>query len=362
MQEISFESIFEVSDHGYGGITLNMWFDIWLEVYKRDRIKQTTIDTYKALYDRHLRYSIGSHDMREFKPLHIRKLYNDFLKTGYSAKYLNTLHTMLNNMFKTAVSNEIVNTNPCSDIERPVCKSHERRVLSVDEQKRLCAQIRQPRFLYIEPLITTLLGTGLRIGELLGLRWSDVYLPTEPKCRAEDDIPRITVSHTLVRVSNEAGSGTHFYLQSPKTRASVRAIPLQIGVADAIRRQRHIVDKNSQGQDWSPLPGFEDLVFCGKRGQPQWRTSVVSAIDTVVRSINEDDRDEPHMERILPHAFRHTFATRCLEAGIPPKVVQKWLGHASINMTLDLYTHVSEDLSAQHMYTLEKCMGWGEDV
>ncbi|MBR1874206.1 MAG: tyrosine-type recombinase/integrase family protein [Eubacterium sp.] len=251
MQEISLESIFEVSDNGYGGITLNMWFDIWLEVYKRDRIKQTTIDTYKALYDRHLRYSIGSHDMREFKPLHIRKLYNDFLKTGYSAKYLNTLHTMLNNMFKTAVSNEIVNTNPCSDIERPVCKSHERRVLSVDEQKRLCTQIKQP--------------------------------------------------------------------------------------------------------------GFEDLVFCGKKGQPQWRTSVVSAIDTVVRSINEDDRDEPHMERILPHAFRHTFATRCLEAGIPPKVVQKWLGHASINMTLDLYTHVSEDLSAQHMYTLEKCMGWGED-
>ena len=111
-------------------------------------------------------------------------------------------------------------------------------------------------------------------------------------------------------------------------------------------------------------PEFSCHVFCGKNGIPQWRSTVVSRIDTVIRSINrneirlahEENREPDLMQSVLPHSFRHTFATRCLEAGIPPKIVQGWLGHASIKMTLDLYTHVSPDLSAGYMHVLESSL------
>ncbi len=225
--------------------TLNRWFDIWMSTYKNGRIKPTTMDTYRALYDRHIRNSVGMHTLDEFHPIHIQKIYNDFLNKGYSPKYLSTLHTMLNNMFKKALANELIASNPCALTDRPGSDISDHRVLTIDEQLTLCEHMKRPRFRHIEPAVTTLLGTGLRIGELLALKWSDIHLA--------DDMP-----------------GSY-------------------GIPDPVN-------------------------FL---------------------------------------TVRHTFATRSLEVGIPPKVVQHWLGHASIKMTLDLYTHVSHDLSAQYMHMLE---------
>ncbi|MEE3468439.1 MAG: site-specific integrase [Eubacterium sp.] len=349
-----------------GAPTLNRWFEIWLDTYKRGRVKPTTIDTYTALYNRHIRNSIGDHYLEEFHPIHIQKLYNDFLNKGYSAKYLSTLHALMNSLFKTALANDLVPVNPCSFVDRPSIETPDRRILSRDEHMLLLRQLRTPRFRHIEPTIITLLGTGLRIGELLGLRWEDVHLACDyPTLRVEEGQPApvsyLTVRRTLVRVKNDQTDGSQYLLQSPKTKCSLRSIPLQNSVVEALLRQRGLQLEYRHRSTWSPLPGFEGLVFAGRHGQPQWRSTVVANISTVVTTINQieernadrENRLATHIDRILPHAFRHTFATRCLEAGIPPKVVQHWLGHASIKMTLDLYTHVSKDLSAYHMHLLE---------
>ncbi len=349
---------------GQPGIpTLNRWFDIWMNTYKLGRIKPTTMDTYRALYDRHIRNSIGMHTLDEFHPIHIQKIYNDFLNKGYSPKYLSTLHTMLNNMFKKALANELISSNPCALTDRPGLDISEHRVLSLEEQQALCEHMKRPRFRHIEPAVTTLLGTGLRIGELLALRWSDIHIAeNNPETYGiPDPVNFLTVRHTLVRVKNEGIPGSHFLLQSPKTKSSLRSIPLQDCVVEALRRQQKLQLEYRKKQTWSPYPGFEGLVFCGRHGQPQWRSTIVANINTIVDSYNKT-AEKPtdatiypasHIDHILPHAFRHTFATRSLEAGIPPKVVQHWLGHASIKMTLDLYTHVSHDLSAQYMHLLE---------
>lgn len=350
--------------------TLNSWFDVWISTYKQGRIKPTTRDTYISIYDRHLRYRIGNHLLSEFRPLHIQTFYNRFLEEGYSPTYLGTLHSILNSLFQTAVDNNLIRKNPCDVVERPSSELPERRVLSLQEQTTLCRYLRQPRFRRIEPVITTLLGTGIRIGELLGLSWSDIHIYSEddpsPALPHEENygIDHIDVRHTLVRVRNSDETGTIFHLQSPKTKKSIRSIPLQKKVVQALRRQKNIQEKYRASGSWTRHPEFDDLVFLGKKGQPQWRSTVVSNINTVVDTINreeihaaaEENRSPVHMKKILPHAFRHTFATRCLEAGIPPKVVQHWLGHASIQMTLDLYTHVSTDLSAYHMFMLEAAM------
>ena len=343
-------------------VTLNLWYDIWMENYKIGRIKPTTIDTYNWLYDKHIRYTIGEHALREFHPVHIQKLYNDFLKKGYSAKYLNTLHCMLNSLFKTSMINELIDINPCSFADRPSGEVIERRVLSVEEEKMIRTAIRQKRFSHIEPAITTLLGTGMRIGELLGLRWDDVHIfDNNTTVLGVAPSSFITVSHTLVRIKNPDHIGSRHVLQLPKTKNSIRVIPLQKSVIEALKRQKLIQEEYQKSNLWEPDREFEGLVFAGKKGQPQWRSTVVSSIDTVVRYINEQERIKAasagltprEIKPVLPHSLRHTFATRCLEAGIPAKVVQEWLGHASIKMTMDLYTHVSVSLSAEYMLSLE---------
>ncbi len=339
-----------------GEISLNDWFEIWIRFYKANRLKPTTIDTYRALWDRHIRYAYGHISLNCFRQVHIQLIYDDFLKKGYSARYLNTLHTLLNSLFKRAQNNEIIEKNPCESVERPEYDNSERRVLSREEQVRLCKYIKMPRYAHIEPAITTLLGTGLRIGELLGLRWSDIVFG--------DTVSTLTVNRTLVRVKNQTDGGSHYLLQTPKSKSSARIIPLQFSVVDALERQKNRQDMYRRKPEWNPPFGFEDLVFSGKKGQPQWRSTVSTAIDNIVKSMNREEckkayrehRPPQYMERILPHAFRHTFATRCLEVGVPPKVVQTWLGHASIKMTLDLYTHVNQDISVQHMRLLEQAV------
>lgn len=356
-------------DVSSGEVTLNRWFEVWISTYKRGYVKPTTIDTYISLYDRHIRDDIGNHLLKEFHSIHIQRFYNDFLEKGYSPKYLGTLHTMLNGLFKSAIANELITTNPCSFIKRPIAVSAERRILSPAEQKRFEAKLLNNKFDHIEPLLTTMLGTGLRIGEVLALRWSNVHIA--PICEGiyepglAKPVSYITVRHTLVRVKNDGiNPGYHYILQPPKTKHSLRSIPLQHAVVSALQRQHGLQQDYKSRPNWNPPAGFEDLVFSGKKGQPQWRSTIVSCMDTVIKAINDEEKklaeatdSRPiYMEKLLPHSLRHTFATRCLEAGIPAKVVQHWLGHASIKMTLDLYTHVSQDLSAMHMYMLEEAM------
>ena len=354
----------EISEH-HTKPTLNQWFEIWINTYKKGHVKPTTMDTYQAIYNKHIRNSIGSHRLSDFRQVHIRVFLNNILSQGYSVKYLGTIQTLLCMLFESAIDNELILTNPCTHITRPKEDPYERRVLSVNEQQRISTMILHPRFSRIEPLITTLLGTGLRIGEALALRWSDVHPAYDNlSCmlnQGYSPAPYITISNTLVRVKNETSSGTHYLLQPPKTKCSIRSIPLQKKVIAALLRQWRIRQIDMTNSKWNPLPEMDDLIFCGRKGQPQWRSTIESRINTIIKSINEEETKQAEsenrspnlVEKVLPHTFRHTFATRSLEAGIPPKVVQHWLGHASINITLDLYTHVSTDLSEKQMDILE---------
>ena len=112
---------------------------------------------------------------------------------------------------------------------------------------------------------------------------------------------------------------------------------------------------------WQPHEGFEALVFTGSTGQPQQTASIQNILNRIVKSINDEEvskatkenRTPVIMEHLHPHALRHSFATRCFEADIPPKTVQMLLGHANIQITLDLYTHVSEEKKLRDMQKLD---------
>ena len=126
-------------------------------------------------------------------------------------------------------------------------------------------------------------------------------------------------------------------------------IPLTAEAVQALKMQRlqyeWLIGQVGTRKNLKPIKGFENLVFYTRMATPVSERSIVTAIKTVIRRINKSrTEDEPEFAYFSPHTFRHTFATRCFENGMQPKTLQELLGHNSLEMTMDLYTHVTEEM------------------
>ena len=172
----------------------------------------------------------------------------------------------------------------------------------------------------------------------------------------------ISIDKTLVHIKDLKTKKYVFKYQTPKTKNSIRVIPMQESVYKALKRQK-LQQKETQlsAKNWEEQEGFENLVFTTTTGKPMTEHSFQVALDGIENAINKERKEvavnkkkayEP-IPHFYPHALRHTFATRCFEAGIDAKVVQGYLGHYSIAITLDLYTHVTDDKARTEMNKLE---------
>lgn len=188
--------------------------------------------------------------------------------------------------------------------------------------------------------------------ELLGLTWDDVDFRKR----------EISVSKTLVHIKDLDTKKYVFKYQTPKTKNSIRKIPMQDCVYKALKRQKiQLKEMQLSSGEWEPQEGFENLVFVGKNGKPITEHTFQVTLNWIENAINKERQkkaaqDKTEYEPIphfYPHALRHTFATRCFEAGIDAKVVQGFLGHYSISITLDLYTHVTNEKAKSEMDKLQ---------
>ena len=239
--------------------------------------------------------------------------------------------------------------NPCAGVEVPKTKTKQIRVLTVKEQREVLEHAKERIH---ENLIQVALGTGMRGGELLGLTWDDVDFRKR----------EISVNKTLVYIKDKETKKYVFKYQTPKTKNSIRTIPMQDSVYKALKRQWiQLKEMQLSASEWQPLEGFENLVFVGKNGKPITEHTFQVTLDWIEKSINKERKKQAEKNKTVfipiphfyPHALRHTFATRCFEAGIDAKVVQGFLGHYSIAITLDLYTHVTDDKAKSEMDKLQ---------
>lgn len=148
-----------------------------------------------------------------------------------------------------------------------------------------------------------------------------------------------------------------FKNQEPKTKTGKRIIPMQLDVYHALKRQRFLMKQlKFHANKWSPLKGFENLIFVNSKGKPRRVGEFRKDLQLIEEDINRDraKKGKSPMKHFYPHALRHTFATRCFESGIGAKTVQTWLGHSSVAITLDLYTHVTDDKSKCDMDKLDQ--------
>lgn len=189
-------------------------------------------------------------------------------------------------------------------------------------------------------------STGLRPGEVCALTLKDIDF--------KDSL--IRVNKTLVYQTFEGVEKKTFHFDNPKTKSSKREIPMNNQCALALKKQlmqRSVVMGRITAK---PISGFEELLFTTKFGTPINTQTYSDAIKSVLENVNLCRDELEKIEYFSPHCFRYTFATRCFEAGIKPKTVQQYLGHATLQITMDLYTHVLKEHSYEKMTKLEKVL------
>lgn len=318
-------------------VTLYEWLCEWLEIYCKPEIRMTTYVNYETYIEKHIKDTIGGYKLCELNTALFQMFYNEKAKNGrldgkggINAKTLRNMNNMLHKALELAVNMDMITKNPTNFVVLPKNHKKEMRFFTVEEQKRLQEAIKGDR---LEMPILLALYTGVRQGELLGLKWKYVYLDLKGESY-------IKIAETINRVKNtdkNIPTKTALAVNMPKTPHSIRTIPLLPDIAKRLAEYK-LEQERIRMENGFP---YNDYVF----------TSVNGAVMDP-RDFQRDYKlilKRNGIREVNVHGLRHTFATRALESGMSPKTLSRILGHSSVGFTLDTYAHVTDELKAEEM-------------
>lgn len=312
-------------------ITLDEWYEVWMDTCKKN-CRASTKESYATHY-RRIQKALGWRKLTSLNLIILQQAINELVSDNVRKNSKKILVDMLDK----AVDADLLIKNVAKQINPVITKEEkrERRVLTVKEEEMFLKQA-EGSFYY--NLYVVALDTGLRVGELMGLTWNDVDFKKKV----------LHIRHTLCYFRKD-GKYIH-EMHDTKTMNSRRTIPLTQRAYDALKQQK--VQKLQIRLKGKIAPeGFEDLVFVTRNNRPTQQFLVQECMLLTIKHIQKTN---PEYEVFSPHSFRHTFATRAIENGMQPKTLQKILGHASLQMTMDLYCHVTEDTLFDAMKLMEK--------
>ncbi|MCL6516588.1 site-specific integrase [Alicyclobacillus sp.] len=297
-------------------LTLQQYMEKWLVEVAKQRVSERVFTDYCKTISRHVYPAIGDKRLSQLKPLDIQMLINDMSQRGIIRTTRYT-HMILNQALKQAVKWGMIPRNPAEMVNLPKERRNEMRVMSKDEAKRFLDAAMHDQYYALFALLIT---SGLRPAEAYGLKWDDVDL------RAG----KIRIQRSLERRDRV------WYLKEPKTPQSRRTVPLPHDVVDALKQYRLEQEqrKLKAGENYHEY-GF---VFTSENGEPIHHHNLVK------RHFKPILRAAGLPEDIRLYDLRHTCATLLLLAGENPKIVSERLGHSSVTMTLDRYSHVLPDM------------------
>ena len=301
-----------------GNLTVGEYLDRWLADSVKETVRQRTYERYESITPVHIKPTIGRLELKALTPAHARALYRQKLDSGLSPRTVNYIHVTLHKALSQAVSDGLVQRN-AAQVKAPRPEKPEIRPLSPNQARKLVVTAREIGDRYAA-LYVVALHTGLREGEMLGLRWDDVNL--------EATNPTLQVRRTL----SETRTGHKF---EPPKSGKGRSIKLSRKAVEALRshRARQAEEKLRLGSLWED----NGLVFPTTTGTT---TSCTNLLGRHFKPLLKRAR----LPAIRLHDLRHTCATILLMAGKHPKFVQEMFGHANISITLVTYSHVIESM------------------
>lgn len=298
-------------------ITFGEFLNYWLENYVKTNLSPTTAWGYESIITKHIQPVLGSIELQKLKPFHLQHYYNQ--KQGeLSGKTLVQHHRVLHKALDYAYKMQLIRSNPANAVETPKAKKYKARILTMEEIKKLLEALKETE---LEVPINVALALGLRRGELLGLKWEDINF----------EEGTVEIKRNLVR------AGTKLVLKEPKSETSIRTLKLSKNLLTMLKnhRKRQLELKLLLGNEYKDN-GF---VFCKPNGEPINPSTFSHQFDDFLKKNNLPD--------IRLHDLRHTNATLMLKSNIPAKVASSRLGHSTVSITLDLYSHVLTDMEEE---------------
>lgn len=305
---------------------LATYLTTWLETtHKPPAAKPQTYSNYRTVINKHLISTIGHIVIQKLTPQRVQTLYAQKLHEGLAPRTVGLIHGVLHMALDNAVRWNIVSRNVTDLVDLPHAEKYDAQTLDV-EQARTLLEVAKDSL--IETLLLVAVTTGMRRGELLALRWSDIDFKHKV----------LYVRHSVGRV---AGYG---YVEGdPKSKTSRRKIMLPDAVLKSLNAQRERQDqiKQKAGDQWQE----HDLVFTNRHGRYMHFDMLMVRFHKLT--------DAAGLPRIRLHDLRHSAATILLAKGVHPKVVQELLEHSSIRVTMDIYSHVLPSMQKEASQTMD---------
>ncbi|EJQ91283.1 site-specific integrase [Bacillus toyonensis] len=278
---------------------------------KMTKVKKQTLNTYRWIVEKHIIPAIGDVELTKLNPMIIQGLYNKLTKEkALSDENIQKVHTLINDSLKKAERWGLIARNPAALVDRPKAVKKEITVWNVEEVRQFLKYAKKSGRYYIAFLLA--LTTGMRQGEILGLRWKDVDF--ENGC---------------VRITQTLSSDGKDLLPYTKTKSGSRTIDLPEETVIALKKHwLFIRGEREKHRSYKNL----DLVVCTEFGTPTHKSNIRRVFKSIIKKAD--------IPKIRFHDMRHTHATLLLLQGVNPKIVSERLGHADVRITLDTYSHL----------------------
>ena len=333
--------------------TLNDLFVIHMG--NKQKLKGSTRGNYLYMYHKYIAPILGNRKVSSIKYTDVKRFYNDLIEHGFKINSLEGIHTILNPIFRLAVKDNYIRANPAEGVMAEIKQENhflkpKRHALTIPEQEAFMEYVKNHKiYNHWATIFTFMLGTGCRIGEVVGIRWED--------CDFEHRV--ISIRQNLLYRRYDIDQKTRFHVETPKTEAGIRYIPMLDQVKEALETEMN--RQKIIGFNDSVVDGYTGFVFQNRYGDPMSPHNINRAIDRICAAYIRDTTAQAEKDGVEPvmirhfsnHSLRHTFCTRFCENETNLKVIQDVMGHKDIRTTMEVYAEATMEKKQESFANLE---------